>query len=169
MRFAILGNSGSGKSTLASALAARHALSSLDLDTVAWVPGTVGVPRDATESALEVSSFCSKNDSFVIEGCYENLIAASFPFNPRLIFLDVGADVCEAHCRARPFESHKYESLEAQNEKLQFLLQWVRDYYTRSGPMSRMEHVKLFEAYRGPKSLHRVPVEVGATGDIQDR
>jgi hypothetical protein len=94
------------------------------------------------------------NEAFVIEGCYEDLIAASLDYLPRLIFLDVPAEVCERHCRARPFEPHKYASLEAQNEKLEFLLQWVRDYYTRAGRMSRAEHLKLFDSYAGPKARY---------------
>src|SRR5262249_49343741 len=45
MRIAIIGNSGSGKSTLAQWLAERTGASLLDLDTVAWVPGQIAVPR----------------------------------------------------------------------------------------------------------------------------
>jgi adenylate kinase family enzyme len=166
VRFAILGNSGSGKSTLASALVSFHAIPSLDLDTVAWVPGTVGVPREHADTAKDVQTFCARNESFLIEGCYEGLIAASFPYQPRLIFLDVGPDVCERHCRARPFESHKYDSPAAQNEKLEFLLQWIRDYYTRQGPMSRTEHIKLYDSYAGPKSRYVAQVTLSKAGDI---
>jgi len=51
MRFAILGNCGSGKSTLASALAGHYGATALDLDTIAWVPGTVGIQRESAEAA----------------------------------------------------------------------------------------------------------------------
>jgi len=150
-RFAILGNSGSGKSTLAATLASRYMAPCLDLDTVAWQPGTVGVPRAPAEAVAEVQRFCAVNHSFVIEGCYENLIAAAFPYSPRLVFLDIDLEVCERHCRARPYEPHKYATAVAQNERLEYLLAWLRNYYTRSGPVSHVEHVKLFESYSGPK------------------
>jgi len=85
VRIAIVGNSGCGKSTLASALASYHGIPTLDLDSVAWIPGRVGEPRDVREATALVHDFCSRNQSFPI----------------------------------------------AQNEKLEFLLRWVRDYYTR--------------------------------------
>ena len=138
----------------------------LDLDTVAWVTGKVGVLRDPIEAAHDVRLFCAGNKSFVIEGCYEDLIAAAFPYRPHLLFLDVSAEICERHCRARPFEPHKYASMEPQSAKLEFLLQWVRDYYTRPGRMSRTEHLKLFESYSGPKSRFEAEVTLGKTDDI---
>lgn len=165
-RFAVLGNSGSGKSTLASALAAFHGAACLDLDTIAWVPGTIAVPRDSVEAESDVRRFCSEHASFVIEGCYENLIAASFSFRPHLVYLDVDASVCERHCRARPFESHKYSSPEEQDQRLAFLLDWVRAYYTRTGPMSRSEHIRLYESYAGPKSRHTLAVRVSGMGEV---
>jgi adenylate kinase family enzyme len=150
-RFVILGNSGSGKTSLAAAIASHASIPVLDLDTVAWVPGTVALARDAEVAASDVRAFCSTHASFVIEGCYGGLIAAALHWRPRLIFLDVPYGVCESHCRSRPFEPHKYATPAAQNEKLGFLLEWARDYYTREGPMSRAEHLQLFDAYDGPK------------------
>jgi len=164
VRFAILGNSGSGKSSLAAALASRFAIPSLDLDTVAWVPERVGVPRDPVDAAADVRAFCERNASFVIEGCYEDLIAAALPFRPQLVYLDVGPDICERHCRSRPFEPHKYASAAAQDEQLEFLLRWMRDYYTRTGPLSRAEHVRLFDAYEGPKSRVVTELPLGGRG-----
>lgn len=155
MRYAIIGNSGSGKSTLAAALAQRHALARLDLDTVAWEPRVIRVPRDFRQAADEVARFCSGHDAFVIEGCYEDLITASFAFEPRLLFLDPGLEVCTRHCRQRPFEPHKYASPAGQQGRLRFLLQWVGDYYTRQGPMSHAAHAALYAGYRGPKEHHR--------------
>jgi adenylate kinase family enzyme len=164
VRYAIIGNSGSGKSTLAARLAARHGLVRLDLDTVAWEPHVVGVPRNFATAAADVARFCAEHDDFVIEGCYEDLIAASFPFRPRLVFLDPGVEVCERHCRQRPFEPHKYASSAGQNEKLESLLRWVRDYYVRQGPMSHATHSALYAGYRGPKERHRSAVLHEAAG-----
>lgn len=52
MRVAILGNSGSGKSTLARQLSERRDVAMLDLDTVAWEPGTAAVLQDERLSFL---------------------------------------------------------------------------------------------------------------------
>lgn len=93
-------------------------------------------------------------------------MAAALPFEPRLVFLDVDAALCESHCRARPWETHKYQSPDAQNEKLQFLLEWVRAYYTRQGPLSHAAHTALYDAYTGPKARYHSEVTVAAEGDI---
>lgn len=150
MKVAIVGNSGSGKTTLAHQLAARGSVAVLDLDLVFWQPG-VPIERPSAERIADVQRFCREHDSWIIEGCYADLIEASFPWNPELIFLDPGRDVCIANCQRRPLESHKYRTKENQDEKLQFLLKWVSDYYERDGLMSFTSHKALFDRYRGPK------------------
>ena len=151
MRVAIIGNSGSGKSTLASALATAHGLPVLDLDTVAWEPGQVAVARDASKAVEEVDRFCRSQPGWVIEGCYESLIEAALAHRPLLVFLDPGVRVCEARCRQRPWEPHKYASRREQDERLAFLIDWVRGYDTREGALSRAAHEALFDRYEGPK------------------
>jgi hypothetical protein len=68
-----------------------------------------------------------------------------------LLFMDPGADACVANCQQRPWEPHKYASKDEQDARLEFLLSWVREYYTRAGDLSHGEHQALFDAYRGPK------------------
>ncbi len=150
MKVAIIGNSGSGKSTYASKLAEGCPTSILDLDLVFWRPGSP-VERPAAERMADVQRFCGKHDSWIIEGCYADLIAASFPWRPELIFLDPGRDVCLSNCRRRPHEAHKYPTKEDQDRNLDFLIQWVSDYYQRDGLMSYRAHQALFDGYEGPK------------------
>jgi adenylate kinase family enzyme len=158
MRLAILGNSGSGKSTLAQWAAKSSGAAYLDLDTVAWLPDQVAVPRPARAARAEVQSFCAAHTRWVIEGCYASLIDATLPFSPRLIFLNPGPTQCVANCQARPWEPHKYASKAEQDERLAFLLTWVKDYYGRSGDMSLAGHQALFEGYVGDKQqLRAVP------------
>ena len=72
-------------------------------------------------------------------------------YSPVLLVLDPGVEACLANCRSRPWEPHKYESKELQDRHLEFLLSWVREYYTRDGDLSLAAHQALFDEYRGPK------------------
>ncbi len=150
MKVAIVGNSGSGKTTLAHRLAAGASVPVLDLDLVFWQPGAP-IERPGAERVADVQRFCREHESWIVEGCYADLIEASFAWNPKLIFLDPGREVCLANCRSRPLEPHKYRTREDQDEKLQFLLEWVADYYKRDGLMSLASHQALFDQYEGPK------------------
>ena len=169
IRVAIVGNSGSGKSTLARWIAAGTEAAVLDLDTVAWEPGKVAVPRDPVAAAASVQTFCGTHEHWVVEGCYGDLIRATLTFRPRLIFLDPGLEQCLANCRSRPCEPHKYASREEQDERLDFLLAWVAEYYTRGGDLSHARHEALFEAYTGPRlRLARLPGPDAVPSDLMD-
>lgn len=159
IRVAILGNSGSGKSTLARRLSRHFGLASLDLDTVAWVPGQVAVPRNPAEALAEVEAFCGQGGGWVLEGCYATLVQAALAHHPVLIFLDPGVEACLAHCRQRPWEPHKYASQEAQDAHLAFLLEWVKGYEDREGELSRRAHQACYEGYGGKKHQLRIPAE----------
>ena len=151
MRIALIGNSGSGKSTLSQQLAARYALPMLDLDTVAWEPGKIAVARDPAAAARDVHAFCAPRAEWVVEGCYAGLVREALAYSPVLLFLEPGMAACLANCRSRPWEPHKYQSKEAQDSRLGFLLSWVREYYSRSGDLSLAAHQSLFDEYRGSK------------------
>jgi adenylate kinase family enzyme len=151
MRVAIVGNSGSGKTTLARRLAAGSGAPILDLDTVAWEPGQIAVARDAGEAIADVRNFCDANDDWIVEGCYARLIEAALQLHPRFLMLDPGLEQCIANCRSRPWEPHKYSSREEQDKHLGFLLEWVTEYYSRSGDMSFAAHKAMYERYDGPK------------------
>ena len=151
MRVAIVGNSGSGKSTLAGQIAAAHSIASLDLDTVAWEPGKIAVARPPEAAAADVTAFCSTHDRWVVEGCYAALVGHTIAYSPLLLFIDPGMDACLAHCRNRPWEPHKYASKAEQDATLEFLLTWVRGYYTRDDDLSLSTHRTLFEGYHGLK------------------
>jgi adenylate kinase family enzyme len=149
-RIAILGNSGCGKSTLAQRWARDAGLPVLDLDTIHWVPGQIAVLRDREAALADLHAFCAQ-PGWIIEGCYGDLVAAALIHGPELVLLNPGEATCIAHCRARPWEPHKYASKAEQDQKLVFLLAWVRDYYLRDGPMSLHGHRSVFYAYAGPK------------------
>jgi adenylate kinase family enzyme len=85
MRIAIVGNSGSGKSTLAAWLAHRTHADLLDLDTVAWAPNSIAVARRAAEAENDVRAFCAARTSWVVEGCYANLLPRLEPPSGELL------------------------------------------------------------------------------------
>ncbi len=150
MRVVILGNSGSGKSTLARTMA-NELIPVLDLDTIFWEPNQIAVTRPDGAAARDLDAFCSRNEQWIVEGCYGELVQNALKPRPELIFVNPGEAVCLSNCRNRPWEPHKYASQEEQDSKLEFLLRWVSDYYTRDGDMSLRGHRAVFDAYDGPK------------------
>ena len=152
MRILIMGNSGSGKSHRARMLAGQHGLAHLDLDTIVWAPGQIAVARTPEQVQADLRAFMSANEKWVVEGCYGELIDAALPFCSELVFMNPGRETCLANNRRRPWEPHKYASMEAQQAKLAFLLDWVAGYYERDDTMSYARHRRLFDGFDGNKS-----------------
>lgn len=146
----IFGNSGSGKSTLAKNLESQG-LAHLDLDTIAWLPSVPPQRRPKAESQESLRGFVSENESWVIEGCYGDLLEFTTQWAGELIFLDLAVDECQENARQRPWEPHKYESKEAQDANLAMLLDWIAQYETRDDDFSRAAHQRLFEGFNGKK------------------
>ena len=160
MRIAIIGNSGSGKSTLARRLREKHSLAFLELDSIVWEPGKIAVLRDADAIERDLNRFLRDNDSWVIEGCYGELVRQALVEKPELFFLNPDESVCVENNRRRPWEPHKYASKEAQDAMLENLLVWVRGYYTRDDQWSLAAHRAVFDAYQGPKKEVRALVDL---------
>jgi hypothetical protein len=90
----------------------------------------------------------------------------SLAYSPVLLFLEPGVEACLANCSSRPWEPHKYESQQVQDQHLQFLLTWVREYYTRDGELSLAAHQALFDEYRGPKHKLTARVDPASLGGL---
>jgi len=155
----VFGNSGSGKSTYARGLATREGLAHLDLDSIVWEPGKIAVQRSRESVTDSLQSFVDSHTAWVIEGCYGELVQAASAHCTLLVFLNPGMDVCLANNLRRPWEPHKYASLELQNTMLSQLQEWVAAYYQRNDAWSYRAHREIFDAFAGPKVEHR---EVGA-------
>ena len=151
-RIVIFGNSGSGKSTLARQFASEYGLAHLDLDTLAWQDSSPPQRKPIEESFVEISRFVDDHQSWVIEGCYSDLLSLAMKAADKLIFLNPGVEICMDNCRSRPFEPHKYESREAQDRNLEMLLDWVRQYPDRVDEFSLQSHQKLFNEFAGNKT-----------------
>jgi adenylate kinase family enzyme len=154
-RIIIFGNSGSGKSTLAKALTKLHGTEQLDLDTIAWEADRPGVRADFEESREALLRFIEQSESWVIEGCYSELLKVAANYCTEMIFLNPGIEACVENCRARPWEAHKYATPEAQDANLSMLIEWVREYETRDDEFSLWEHRKLFDTHEGRKTEYK--------------
>ncbi len=151
MKIAIIGNSGSGKTTLARRLASTNESRLLELDSVYWEPGKIAEKRnpDAIESDLQ--TFVKKDVNWIIEGCYGSLLAIVKDAIDLLIFMNPGVEKCVANNLKRPWEPEKYKSAEEQNAKLEYLIQWVKEYYERDDEMSLQAHAKFYDEFAGTK------------------
>jgi len=149
----IFGNSGSGKTTLASKLGAEYKLPMLDLDTITWIADQPGTRLDIEQSIGMLDQFMADNKQWIIEGCYASLVKHACKQCSELVFLDPGIDKCLSNNLSRPWEAHKYPSLEEQNKNLDFLQEWVKSYYSRNDEYSHQHHMEIYAAYTGEKRI----------------
>ena len=167
MNTIILGNSGSGKSTLAQSLSSESSVACLPLDDVAFVAGAER--RPIADSVAAVADFIRAHKTWVIEGCYADIITPVLPQCERLVFLNPGTDTCIAHCHARPWEPDKFATSALQDEHLQALLDWVRLYDSRTDEYGLAAHRLLFDAHQGNKLELTDPAEYEAAVSGQSR
>ena len=159
MKVLIFGNSGSGKSTYARGLATPEGLAHLDLDSIVWEPGKIAMQRSRQAVEASLRSFIDSNTAWVIEGCYGELVRVASAHCTLLVFLNPGMDACLTNNLRRPWEPHKYTSLELQNSMLGQLQEWVTGYYYRDDAWSYRTHREIFDTFAGAKVEHR---DVGA-------
>lgn len=157
MKVILLGNAGAGKSTLARKLIEREPAARLPLDEVAFQSGTERRPLQ--DSIADVQAFIEKNESWIIEGCYSDILEPALNHCEELYFLNPGIETCVAHCRARPWEPEKFASSEEQDENLEYLIEWVRSYETRSDEYGLSRHRALFASFGGKKHEFNDPRE----------
>jgi len=150
----IFGNSGSGKSTLSKEYVNKLELAHLDLDTIAWQDTKPVIRKPLVESAELILSFIKDNKSWVIEGCYADLLALVIESASEIIFLNPGVEICVKNCHSRPWEPHKYSSFEEQNKNLQMLISWVEQYPIRNDEFSLLSHQALFDKFIGKKRVY---------------
>jgi adenylate kinase family enzyme len=138
---------------------------SVFLDTIVWEPNQVAVLRPRQEIRASLESFIAANSDWVIEGCYGELIEAAASRARALVFLNPGLEACLANNMRRPWEPHKYASLDAQNSMLANLQEWVTSYYQRDDQWSDAAHRRIFDGHQGRKvELTEVLPAAGAGG-----
>jgi adenylate kinase family enzyme len=149
----VFGNSGSGKSTLAKHLSETRELAHLDLDTLAWKPTNPPERKPLEESRKEIENFTSSSEKWVIEGCYIDLLEMVEDKSTEIIFMNLPIESCISNARARPWEPHKYESKQAQDDNLEMLINWIGQYSERSDTFSYDAHQSFYDNYSGQKKM----------------
>lgn len=162
----IFGNSGSGKTTLAKSLSAAESSAHLDLDTIAWQPVSPPTRVPLEESKREIDIFLDSNESWVVEGCYTDLLELVAGQANEMIFLNLPIKACIENAKKRPWEPHKYDSKEAQDANLVMLIDWIAQYATRDDSFSQRAHQALFDRFNGDKTMWTMNVNLPATGII---
>lgn len=150
----IFGNSGSGKSTLALKLKNTQGLAHLDLDEIAWLDSSPPQRAPHSTSQAIIESFIREHGSWVIEGCYTDLLEMVVPEANELIYLNLPIDDCIENARNRDWEPHKYPSKEAQDANLEMLISWIREYSNRDDVFSQRAHQNLYDSFTGKKTLY---------------
>jgi adenylate kinase family enzyme len=149
----VFGNSGSGKSTFAKHLANTEGLAHFDLDTIAWLDTQPPARAPIDAAQLNLDRFIAQHSSWVIEGCYADLIDLVVPRANELIFLNLSIEQCIENAKRRPWEPHKYPSKVAQDNNLPMLLDWIAGYTDRSDELSYQAHKRIFESFKGNKRM----------------
>lgn len=149
----IFGNSGSGKSTLAKKLSQSEKLSHLDLDLLAWEPTSPPIRKDLKASKADIYNFIKANDSWVIEGCYTDLLDIVQPYSSEIIFMNLPISACISNAKLRPWEPHKYQSKQAQDENLGMLIDWISQYTSRDDTFSKSAHQNFYNNFSGKKRI----------------
>ncbi|WP_154222949.1 shikimate kinase [Marinicella rhabdoformis] len=154
MKTLIMGNSSSGKSTLAKNKVAKYGVAHLDLDVLAWLPCDPPERMPIEKSAEKIRTFINQHKSWVIEGCYADLLAFAAKEADELIFMNLSVEDCVANAKNRPWEPHKYESKAAQDANLNMLIEWITQYPLRVDVCSLNSHLNLFENFSGSKHCY---------------
>lgn len=149
----IFGNSGSGKSTLAKKISQSSDLAHLDLDSLAWEATNPPQRKDIKESEKAIVNFIQLHESWVVEGCYTDLLELLIEHTDEIIYLNLPVELCITNAKNRPWEPHKYISKEAQDANLTMLIEWISQYAVRQDTFSQQAHHKFYTEYTGKKSM----------------
>ncbi len=149
----IFGNSGSGKSNLAKHLNKTENIAHLDLDPLAWLNTDPPQRASLNKSFKKLQEFIDGKQSWVIEGCYTDLLELISHQANEIIYLNLPVELCIENAKNRPLEPHKYESKNAQDDNLAMLTEWIIQYENRDDEFSKKSHLKFYDSFAGKKKM----------------
>lgn len=146
----ILGNSGSGKSYAAKRLSEFSGIPATHLDKIFWEPGGCNIKRsrDLVRRDLDQAKDC---DSWIIEGCFGDLIKYCAPVADLLLFLDLPWHECESNLKARGYEPEKWSDQDLGRRQFSDLLTWASGYWSRNDKFSRSYHSDIYDSHSTAK------------------
>ena len=147
----VFGNSGSGKSTFSTHIARRLGLAHLDLDVLAWLPTSPPQRMPIEKSKEKINDFIAEHERWVVEGCYTDLLVLLKHEASEVVFMDLTIEQCIVNSKNRSWEPHKYESKDAQDANLNMLINWIKDYKSRSDSFSYESHRGFYQSFQGKK------------------
>ncbi len=158
----IIGNSGSGKSSLAKQISQSENIVSLDLDNYAWTNSSPPQRASLKESFMQIQKTITENESWVIEGCYTDLLNLLSPQANELIYLNLPIELCIENAKNRPWEPHKFDSKNAQDENLKMLIDWISQYEKRDDVFSQKTHLEFYDSFTSKKQMYMKNIELGS-------
>ena len=81
------------------------------------------------------------------------MLEIAAPFANEILFMNLSTSQCVENAKNRPWESHKYESKDAQDKNLKMLINWIEQYTQRDDVFSYSAHLDFYEGFAGKKSM----------------
>ncbi len=106
------------------------------------------------ESKIKIDNFLANNGSWVVEGCYSDLLSMVIKEAQEVVFLNLPISECISNAKKRPWEPHKYPSKKAQDQNLEMLIDWIAQYELRTDSFSKKSHCALYDGFQGKKTMY---------------
>lgn len=161
MKIMIIGYSGAGKSTLAKALGKHYSVPVLYLDKIQFLSGWVD--RDNQEATQMIEDFLNNNNSWVIDGNYQNrLFERRGQEADQIIYLNYNRFLClyQAIKRKNKYKNKSRESItEGCEERIDLsFVYWIlydgrRTKYRKKKEELRKLYPEKFIEFKKPKQL----------------
>jgi hypothetical protein len=105
-----------------------------------------------SESRVLIDEFTENNGSWVIEGCYTDLLELLAEKTTAIVFLNLPLEQCLLNASLRPWEPYKYASKEAQDANLEMLIDWITQEEQGDDVFSIAARIQFYEGFSGTKT-----------------
>ena len=160
-RIVVLGNAGSGKSYFTKAIGTILDLRIIHLDDLFWEPSGYD-QRRSSDFILASLDQIKAEHQWIAEGVYGELAERLLDRSELFIWIDLDWEVCRSSLFERGSESSKGMDEEHSKLKLQSLVDYASQYWSRSNSCSHSYHLGLFQKFQGQKMRFRSRSDVNA-------